>query len=129
MAIGFGLIGCGMIANFHARAVADIRGASVIGCFDTVPAAADRLAQTIGCTAYHNLQAMLENPRIDVVTICTPSGAHLEPAFAAAKAGKQVIDQKRRKAFGDHARSLRSDHPSVCQGGSRPVDDFSITLP
>ena len=94
MAIGFGLIGCGMIANFHARAVADIRGASVIGCFDTVPAAADRLAQTIGCTAYHNLQAMLENPRIDVVTICTPSGAHLEPALAAAKAGKHVIVEK-----------------------------------
>ncbi len=94
MAIGFGLIGCGMIANFHARAVADIRGASVMGCFDTVPAAADRLAQTVGCTAYHDLQAMLENPRIDVVTICTPSGAHLEPALAAAAAGKHVIVEK-----------------------------------
>lgn len=94
MAIGFGLIGCGMIANFHARAVADIRGAKVVGCFDTLPAAADRLAQTVGCTAYHDLQAMLENPRIDVVTICTPSGAHLEPALAAAAAGKHVIVEK-----------------------------------
>jgi predicted dehydrogenase len=94
MAIGFGLIGCGMIANFHARAVADIRGASVVGCYDTVPAAADRLAQTIGCTAYHDLRAMLDNPRIDVVTIGTPSGAHLEPALAAAAAGKHVIVEK-----------------------------------
>ena len=27
MAIGFGVIGCGMIANFHAKAIGDIRGA------------------------------------------------------------------------------------------------------
>ena len=28
MALGFGVIGCGMIANFHAKAIADIRDAS-----------------------------------------------------------------------------------------------------
>ena len=31
MAIGFGIVGCGMIANFHARAIADIRGAKLVG--------------------------------------------------------------------------------------------------
>ena len=41
---GFGIIGCGMIANFHARAIGDIRGAKVVACFDAVPAAADRFA-------------------------------------------------------------------------------------
>ena len=94
MAIGFGIVGCGMIANFHARAVADIRGASVVACFDTFPAAADRLAQSLGCRAYHDLHAMLDDPRVEVVTICTPSGAHLEPAVAAASAGKHVIVEK-----------------------------------
>jgi UDP-N-acetyl-2-amino-2-deoxyglucuronate dehydrogenase len=94
MATGFGIIGCGMIANFHARAVADIRGANVVSCFDTVPAAADRLAKSIGCQPYHDLEAMLEDPKVDVVTICTPSGAHLEPALAAARAGKHVIVEK-----------------------------------
>ena len=28
---------------------------------------------------------LLDDPRVDVVTICTPSGAHLEPAVAAAR--------------------------------------------
>ncbi len=37
---------------------------------------------------------MLDDPRVDVVTICTPSGAHLEPAVAAASAGKHVIVEK-----------------------------------
>ena len=94
MAIGFGIVGCGMIANFHARAVADIRAQSVVACFDTFPAAADRLAQSLGCQAYHDLHDMLDDPRVEVVTICTPSGAHLEPAVAAASAGKHVIVEK-----------------------------------
>ena len=94
MAIGFGIIGCGMIANFHARAINDIRGARIAGCFDMVPAAADRLAASTGCRAYHDLKAMLQDPAIDVVTIGTPSGAHMEPAIQAARAGKHVVVEK-----------------------------------
>jgi len=94
MAIGFGIIGCGMISEFHARAIADVRGARLAACFDMVPAAADRLAGATGCRAYHDLDAMLADPDVDVVTIGTPSGAHLDPAVAAARAGKHVIVEK-----------------------------------
>ena len=37
---------------------------------------------------------MLADPAVEVVTIGTPSGAHLEPAVAAARAGKHVIVEK-----------------------------------
>jgi predicted dehydrogenase len=37
---------------------------------------------------------MLADPEVDVVTIGTPSGAHMEPAVAAAEAGKHVIVEK-----------------------------------
>lgn len=94
MAFGFGIVGCGMIANFHAKAVADIDGASVVACYDAVPAAADKFAQCNGCTAYHELDKMLASPDVNVVTVCTPSGAHMEPAVAAAEAGKHVIVEK-----------------------------------
>ena len=94
MAVGFGIVGCGLIAKFHSKAVDDIRSAKVAACYDTIPAAADRLAAEIGCTAYHDLDAMLADPNVDIVTICTPSGAHMEPAVAAAKAGKHVIVEK-----------------------------------
>jgi UDP-N-acetyl-2-amino-2-deoxyglucuronate dehydrogenase len=94
MATGFGVIGCGMIANFHAKAIADIRGARLVACFDMVSAAADRLGQQTGCRAYHELDKMLADPEVDVVTICTPSGAHMEPAVMAAEAGKHVIVEK-----------------------------------
>jgi predicted dehydrogenase len=37
---------------------------------------------------------MLAHPGLDVVCVCTPSGAHLEPAVSAAKAGKHVVVEK-----------------------------------
>ena len=94
MPYGFGIIGCGMIANFHAKAVADVKGAKLVACYDAFPAAADKLAATYGCKAYHDLNQMLADPKVQVVTIGTPSGAHMEPAVAAAKAGKHVIVEK-----------------------------------
>ena len=94
MATGFGVVGCGMIAHFHAKALADIRGAKLVAGFDMVPAAADKLAEATGCTPYYRLADMLADPAVDVVTIGTPSGAHMEPAVAAARAGKHVIVEK-----------------------------------
>ena len=94
MAIGFGIIGCGMIAHFHARAIGDIKGAKLVACYDTIPAAADKLAEATGCKPYHDLKAMLADPAVNVVTIGTPSGAHLDPAVMAAEAGKHVIVEK-----------------------------------
>jgi len=94
MATGFGIVGCGMIAEFHARAIGDVEGARLVACYDTVPQAADRLAEKTGAKAYHDLEAMLADGAVDVVTVGTPSGAHMEPAVAAARAGKHVIVEK-----------------------------------
>ena len=90
----FGIIGCGMIAAFHAKAI-QATGGSLVACFDTRTESADRLAEQYqGCTPYHDLKAFLADKDIEVVTIGTPSGAHLEPAIAAAEAGKHVIVEK-----------------------------------
>jgi predicted dehydrogenase len=94
MAIGFGIIGCGMIANFHAKAIADIKGAKLVACQSATFASAEKFAAAQGCKAYERLEDMLADPAVDVVTICTPSGAHMEPAVAAANAGKHVIIEK-----------------------------------
>jgi predicted dehydrogenase len=40
------------------------------------------------------MKEFLDHPGLDVVSICTPSGYHLEPACAAAEAGKHVIVEK-----------------------------------
>jgi UDP-N-acetyl-2-amino-2-deoxyglucuronate dehydrogenase len=91
---GFGIVGCGMIANFHARAIADLRGAALVGCYSRRAEQAEKFAAEHGCQSHATLEAMLADPSIHLVTICTPSGAHLEPALAAARAGKHVIVEK-----------------------------------
>jgi UDP-N-acetyl-2-amino-2-deoxyglucuronate dehydrogenase len=94
MSFGFGIVGCGMISHFHCKAIADISGASFVGCTSSRLESAGRLAETYGGVAYETLEQMLANPKIDIITICTPSGAHLEPALAAAAAGKHLIIEK-----------------------------------
>ena len=93
---GFGIIGCGMIAEYHARAIAEISGARVVAAFSRSPANGAKIAAMAGgeCPVYDDLDAMLGHPKLDVVCICTPSGAHLKPALAAARAGKHVVVEK-----------------------------------
>ena len=94
MAFGFSIIGTGMIANFHARAIHNLRGGRLVACQDQLSKAAEKFAAKHGCRAYTQLKDLLADPDVDVVTITTPSGAHLEPAVAAARAGKHVIVEK-----------------------------------
>ena len=47
-----------------------------------------------GAVAHTAFEDFLADPGIDIVTVCTPSGAHLEPALAALRAGKHVIGEK-----------------------------------
>jgi UDP-N-acetyl-2-amino-2-deoxyglucuronate dehydrogenase len=94
MAYGFGIVGCGMIAKFHARAIADIADANLIACYNRTAPKADALAAEFGGQAYTNLDEMLARDDVHIITVCSPSGAHLEPCVAAARAGKHVIVEK-----------------------------------
>ncbi len=94
MTTGFGIIGCGMIAKFHARAIADISAAKLVACYNRTAPKAEALAAEFGGQAYTNLEQMLARDDLHVVTICSPSGAHCEPCMAAAQAGKHVIVEK-----------------------------------
>lgn len=94
MSFGFGIVGTGMIAHFHAQAIRAIPGARVVGCFNHTPEKAEKFAAEYGCLAFSRLDDMLANDDIRIVTICTPSGAHLEPALAAAAAGKHLLVEK-----------------------------------
>lgn len=83
-----------MIAHFHAKAIQAIPGARVVGCFNQTFPKAEAFAREYGCRAYAQLDELLADPEVQIITICTPSGAHLEPALAAARAGKHVVVEK-----------------------------------
>ena len=121
--LGFGIIGCGMIAKFHAKAIGDVRGARLVACYDQFPAAADKLAEATGCKAYHSLDEMLADPAVDVVTIGTPSGAHMEPAVAAARSDRHTSSSRSRwkSPFAVAMQSSRlAGRPMSCSQRSSP---------
>lgn len=94
MTLRFGIVGCGMIAGFHAKALADASGAELVGCVSRSAEGTANFAQKHACKAYESLEQMLADPGIDAISICSPSGAHLDPALAAAAAGKHVVVEK-----------------------------------
>jgi predicted dehydrogenase len=91
---GFGIVGCGMIADFHAQAIETMKGGHLACVFSRNKANADRVAKAYDCTSYQDFKAFLAHPGLDIVTIATPSGAHLEPCVQAAQAGKHIICEK-----------------------------------
>jgi predicted dehydrogenase len=93
---GFGIIGCGMIAEFHTKAINEIEGSRVVAAFSRSEANGAKIAALAGgdCRVYNDLDAMLAHPDLDVVCVCTPSGAHRDPAVQAARAGKHVVVEK-----------------------------------
>lgn len=94
MTIRFGIIGCGMIANFHAKALCDLDEARLVGAASRSHESASRFATEQGIQAFDSIENLIQSPEIDAVSICSPSGAHLEAAVLAAKAGKHVVIEK-----------------------------------
>ena len=94
--LGCVIVGCGMIARFHARALAEVPGTKVVALVGRSEANADKMRQELGlaCDVSTDLHEVLLRKDIDIVIITTPSGAHMEPAVAAANAGKHVVVEK-----------------------------------
>ena len=90
----FGIIGTGMIARVHAAAIAAMHGGILHSVYGRNGEAARALAAAHGARAFDGLDAFLTDSELDIVTICTPSGAHREPALAALRHGKHVICEK-----------------------------------
>ena len=94
MSMGFGIVGLGMIAGFHARAIAEMPGGRLAACCDIDPGRVEAFAASHGCAGYTSLSEFLAHAGLDIVNICTPSGLHLEPAIAAIEAGKHLLIEK-----------------------------------
>ncbi len=94
--LGFAIVGCGMIARFHARALADVPGTKVTALVSRSADSAVKMKDELKleCAIETDLASALRRPDVDVVIITTPSGAHMEPAVMAAEAKKHVVVEK-----------------------------------
>ena len=92
---GFGIIGLGMIADFHAKAIGELSDGCLVAAYDMIPEKVFAFCSgKEGVNPYTDLEEFLSDPDLDIVTVTTPSGAHLDVALAAVNAGKHVIVEK-----------------------------------
>jgi len=92
--VGFGLLGAGMIAPFHAKSVRAAAGCELIAVADLDPTRAEKVAGEFGCEARSSLNELLADDRIHVVCVLTPNHLHADAAIACAGAGKGVLCEK-----------------------------------
>ena len=83
-----------MIAQIHAEAIAGVPGARLVAVQGRNSRAVAELASRYGADAVADVDTLVARRDVDVVLIATPSGAHLEPAVAAMRAGKAVLCEK-----------------------------------
>jgi predicted dehydrogenase len=90
------LVGCGLISEAHIRAYQRYpdRARITICCDLDLAKAAQRAAMIIGARAVGSLDAVLADPDVDAIEICTPHHLHADIAIAAARAGKHILCQK-----------------------------------
>lgn len=88
------IVGIGAIGEMHARAITEIENAEVVaGCCRT-ESKGRKFVEQFGGSWYADAQQMMDDAKPDIITICTPSGAHLEPTLAAARRGIHVLCEK-----------------------------------
>lgn len=93
--IHYAIIGCGVIAPFHAQAVLSDERAELVAVCDIIEEKAKAFAEKFNVKSFYtDYNEMLKRDDIDVVSICVPSGLHGQCVIACAKAGKHVLCEK-----------------------------------
>jgi len=84
----------GGAADTHARAYESHPDASVVACAGRAEAGVGSFADAHDCAGYLDVAEMLDSESVDVLSVCTPASAHLEPTVAAAERGVDVLCEK-----------------------------------
>jgi scyllo-inositol 2-dehydrogenase (NADP+) len=94
MAVRVGVVGFGKMGAWHAQHVREQPGYTLQSIFDLVPARREAARQNFPCAVYDSLSAFLQDPKLDLAVIATPSSDHVKPTLAALQAGKHCLVEK-----------------------------------
>ncbi len=94
-AVRLGVIGVGGMGTNHARnIVKEIKNATLTAVSDGDAKRADTVAAELGCTAFHDVDALLGSRDIDAVLIATPHYSHTTIGTRALEKGLHVLVEK-----------------------------------
>ncbi len=92
--VGTALIGCGKVGDTHARAFASLPESRFVAVYDEDPVRAGQFAGRYGVSAYSDLEQMLNDPAVQMASICTPHVTHADLAVACATAAVHPLLEK-----------------------------------
>lgn len=90
-----GLVGAGFIGPNHVEAVRRLGFVDVVGISDQTAELAKAKAEQLNIPkGFESLDAMLDDPEIEVIHNCTPNELHFPVTMAAIERGKHIISDK-----------------------------------
>lgn len=87
-----GVVGVGALGRHHARHLAQLAEARLVGVFDTDTARARAVADELGTTAFPDFDTLLE--QVEAVTVAVPTPAHHAVGARALGCGVPVLMEK-----------------------------------
>lgn len=90
-----GIAGTGRFAQIQARTFASIPQVELVAFASRSQRRAREVAAGFGLPkSYGSYEAMMQDPQIDAVSVCTLEAMHRDPCIAAAESGKHVLVEK-----------------------------------
>lgn len=93
--IGWGILGCGKIANKFASDLTLVKDAELVAIAGRDPEKVEVFTReykpTFSC---HDYETLVKDPRVDVVYVATPHGLHYEHVMLCLENGKAVLCEK-----------------------------------
>ncbi len=86
------VLGCGRMGRLHARVYSQMPGVNLVGVFDADADTAAAVADSFGCEAFSDLDALLG--RIDAATIAVPTNFHATLAEPCLRRGIHLLIEK-----------------------------------
>ncbi|MCA4134369.1 Gfo/Idh/MocA family protein [Arthrobacter sp. M4] len=91
--LGVGILGAGPVTQaIHLPSLARLRNIlEVRHIMDVDASVAESVAARVGATHSTSMEALLGDPAVDIVAICSPHQFHADQVIAACKAGKKAV--------------------------------------
>lgn len=91
--LNLAIVGLGGMGNWHRETIAKNDKLTVCGSFDIDPKR-QQFARDHGMTPYDSFEAVLADPKVDIVLCATPNDVHKDIVVRSLQAGKNVVCEK-----------------------------------
>ncbi len=88
------LVGCGKVGHTHAQALMTLPHSDLVAVCSRSRERAGRFGQQYGARAYTDVEDMLTESRVQMVSICTPHPSHADLIVLAARHGVHALAEK-----------------------------------